>query len=129
MAREFRGQFQQVVARTLAVGSRSVNHDDHAIDSEPAVRQHAGNQPAFQHDLIFTARKGDIGEAQRLAGWSLDDGLGRLIDKLFGDVARDPDVAKAQQTRKDQQCRDGTPPRHVDGTRPVPIRSRGCQPG
>src|SRR6202011_4741382 len=92
VASERSGQFQQMGAWIFAVGSRAVNDHDRSIDRQPAVREHAGNQPAFQADLIVTARKADIGEAKAQAGWSLDDRLRGLVDEFFGDVARDPYV-------------------------------------
>src|SRR5205807_1040607 len=83
------------------------------IDGQPAVREDAGNQPAFQADPVVAARKADIGEAKGLARWSLDDRFGRLINKLLGDVARNPDIPERQQTCQDHQSGDGPPPRHA----------------
>src|SRR6202022_856692 len=120
-------QLQQMGAWILAVGSRPMNGDDHTIDCQPAIREDAGNEPAFQGDVVITARKADIGEAKAQAGGSLDDRFGGLIDKLFGDVARYPHIPKRQQTRQDHQAGDCSPQPHAYRTESSPIWSRGRQ--
>src|ERR1700704_4047576 len=113
----------------LAVGTCAVDNDDHSIDRQPTIRENARDQPAFQADLIVTAGKADIGEAKAQAGWSFGDRFGRLVNELFGDVARDRHISKGQQTRQDQQAGDGSPPAHAYGTPSSPIWSRGRQSG
>ena len=99
-----------MIAPVLAICPCAVDDHNGPIDSKRAIWENPRYQPTPQDKVIVPAGERDVRETKPQIGWRSVNRRGCSVDELFGNVARDPDVAHAQDSGQNQEGRDDPAP-------------------